>query len=43
MMSDFREIQKLEDRLMEEIKQEKFFSFKRFVKLLELQSLYRMS
>jgi hypothetical protein len=42
-MSDFREIQKLEDKLMEEIKHEKFFSFKRFVKLLELQSLYRMS
>ncbi len=42
-MSDFREIKKLEDQLMEEIRHEKFFSFKRFVKILELQSLYRMA
>ena len=42
-MTDFRAIQKLEDELMEEIRHEKFFSFKRLVKIIELQSLYRMA
>jgi len=42
-MSDFREFRKLENELMEEIQHEKFFSFKRFVKIIELQTLYKMA
>ncbi len=41
-MTDFREIQRLENQLMEEIRNEKFFSLKRWAKIIELQSLFRM-
>lgn len=39
-MSDYRELRKMEEELMEEIRNEKFFSFKRLVKIFELQGVY---
>ncbi len=40
-MVDYRAIREMEERLMEEISHEKFFSLKRFFKIIELQGLYR--
>lgn len=41
-MIDYRAIMELEEELMEEIKNEKFFSFKRIIKTIELNSLYSL-